>query len=589
MIHMKQLFYLNKFIKKYRSKIILGFVFVVLSNLSALLPANLIGKSFDLIIEEINLYSSSTQSKLFETIIIYSVFLILFAILKGIFMFFMRQNIIVVSRHIEYDLKNEIFKQYQKLSPSFYQKNDSGDIINRITEDVSRVRMYLGPAIMYTFNLTTLISLILFRMVYISPFLTMVVIVPLPLLSYLIYKVSNKINRKSFDVQKILSSLTNTVQEAFSGIRLVKSFVNEKALQKDFDQISESYKSVNIELAKINSVFFPLVLLLVGLSILLTVYVGGNLVLNDKVSIGQVTEFIIYVNMLTWPVTSIGWVTEVVQRAAASQERINQFLNEKDFTIFSKDANMKNVVFHNSICFNNLSYKYPKSNVSAVRNLNFEIKKFEKIAFVGNVGSGKTTILKILSGILIPRCGEMIIDDVNSNEIDWYNFRKSISYVSQNVFLFSDTIKNNISLHSPKVGDDKIIKLLKKLSLYDEVLSFKDGINTYVGEGGITLSGGQKQRVALARALISKPKILILDDALSKVDSDTESKIVDFIMSEFEDSTIILSSNRLSILSTCSNILVLKSGELIDSGIAKDLIKKKGEFRNLYLNQSRSK
>ena len=589
MIHMKQLLYLNKFIKKYRSKIILGFVFVVLSNLSALLPANLIGKSFDLIIEEVNLYSSSTQSKLFETIITYSVFLILFAILKGIFMFFMRQNIIVVSRHIEYDLKNEIFKQYQKLSPSFYQKNDSGDIINRITEDVSRVRMYLGPAIMYTFNLTTLISLILFRMVYISPLLTMVVIVPLPLLSYLIYRVSNKINRKSFDVQKILSSLTNTVQEAFSGIRLVKSFVNEKALQKDFEQISESYKSINIELAKINSVFFPLVLLLVGLSILLTVYVGGNLVLNDKISIGQVTEFIIYVNMLTWPVTSIGWVTEVVQRAAASQERINQFLNEKDFTIFSKDVNMKNVVFHNSICFNNLSYKYPKSNVSAVRNLNFEIKKSEKIAFVGNVGSGKTTILKILSGILIPKCGEIIIDDVNSNEIDWYNFRKSISYVSQNVFLFSDTIRNNISLHSPKVRDDKIIKLLKNLSLYDEVLSFKDGINTNVGEGGITLSGGQKQRVALARALISKPKILILDDALSKVDSDTESKIVDFIMSEFEDSTIILSSNRLSILSTCSNILVLKSGEIIDSGIAKDLIKKKGEFRNLYLNQSRSK
>ena len=333
---MKQLFYLNKYIKKYRVKITLGFIFVVLSNLSALLPANLIGKSFDLIIEEINLYTSSSQSKLFETIIIYSVLLILFAILKGVFMYFMRQNIIVVSRHIEYDLKNEIFKQYQKLSPNFYQKNDSGDIINRISEDVSRVRMYLGPAIMYTFNLTTLISLILFRMVYISPFLTMVVILPLPLLSFLIYKVSNKINRKSFDVQKILSSLTNTVQEAFSGIRLVKSFVNENPIQNDFDQISEKYKSVNIELAKINSVFFPLVLLLVGLSILLTVYVGGNLVLSDKVSIGQVTEFIIYVNMLTWPVTSIGWVTEVIQRASASQERINQFLNEKDFTIFSK-------------------------------------------------------------------------------------------------------------------------------------------------------------------------------------------------------------------------------------------------------------
>ena len=586
---MKQLFYLNKYIKKYRVKITLGFVFVVLSNLSALLPANLIGKSFDLIIEEINLYTSSSQSKLFETIIVYSVLLILFAILKGVFMYFMRQNIIVVSRHIEYDLKNEIFKQYQKLSPNFYQKNDSGDIINRISEDVSRVRMYLGPAIMYSFNLTTLISLILFRMVYISPFLTMVVILPLPLLSFLIYKVSNKINRKSFDVQKTLSSLTNTVQEAFSGIRLVKSFVNENPLQNDFDQISEKYKSVNIELAKINSVFFPLVLLLVGLSILLTVYVGGNLVLSDKVSIGQVTEFIIYVNMLTWPVTSIGWVTEVIQRASASQERINQFLNEKDFTIFSKNENLKKVVFNNLIHFRNVDYVYPKSNISAVKNLNFEIKKSEKIAFVGNVGSGKTTILKILCGILIPKVGEIYIDDARYKEIDWFNFRKSISYVSQNVFLFSDTIKNNISLHNPKIGDSKIITLLKKLAIYDEILSFEDGINTHVGEGGITLSGGQKQRIALARALISKPKILILDDALSKVDSDTESKIIDFVLNEFEDSTIILSSNRLSILSTCSNIFVLKSGEIIDSGIAKDLIKKKGEFRNLYLNQSRSK
>tara|TARA_B100000963_G_C22583707_1_gene652044 strand:+ start:34 stop:1287 length:1254 start_codon:yes stop_codon:yes gene_type:complete len=417
----------------------------------------------------------------------------------------------------------------------------------------------------------------------------MVVILPLPLLSFLIYKVSNKINRKSFDVQKILSSLTNTVQEAFSGIRLVKSFVNENPLQKDFEQISEKYKTVNIELAKINSVFFPLVLLLVGLSILLTVYVGGNLVLSDKVSIGQVTEFIIYVNMLTWPVTSIGWVTEVIQRASASQERINQFLNEKDFTIFSKNENLKNVVFNNLIHLKNVDYVYPKSNISAVRNLNFEIKKSEKIAFVGNVGSGKTTILKILCGILIPKVGKIYIDDVSFKEIDWFNFRKSISYVSQNVFLFSDTIKNNISLHNPKIGDNKIITLLKKLAIFDEILSFEDGINTHVGEGGITLSGGQKQRIALARALISKPEILILDDALSKVDSDTEFKIIDFIMNEFEDSTIILTSNRLSILSNCSNIFVLKYGEIIDSGIAKDLIKKKGEFRNLYLNQSRSK
>mgnify|MGYP001327823770 CR=1 FL=1 len=586
---MKHLNYLNKFFLKYKKKIFYGFLFVILANILALLPANLIGRSFDLIINQLGDVSSNSFGELYKDLFIYSSLLILFALIRGLFMFYMRQNIIVVSRDIEYDLKNEIYQHYQHLSLNFYQKNDSGDLLNRITEDVSRVRMYLGPALMYSVNLITLILLIVSRMLYISPFLTLMVLLPLPLLSYLIYKVSHKINLRSSRVQETLSSLTNSVQESFSGIRLVKSFVKEQDVINHFDNVSQKYMHEHISLARVNSIFFPLVLLLVGVSILITVYIGGILVLNELITIGEVAEFIIYVNMLTWPVTSVGWVTEVIQRASASQARINEFLNENDFTVFSKknQSQLQEIMFKNLIVMKKISYVYPNSDLLAINEVSLSIKKSSIVSFAGNIGSGKSTMLKLLTGILVPSSGDLFFDKICSNDINWSVFRKEIAYVSQDVFLFSDSIRNNILFGNKNTSNEDLFFMIDKLCLQSEIQSFSEGVDTYVGEGGITLSGGQKQRVAIARALITKPNILILDDALSSVDSETELKILNFITNYLTETTIIMSSNRLSVLSICDNIFVLKSGSLVQKGSAKALIKQDGTFKKLFFNQMR--
>ncbi len=588
---MKSLKYLNKYFAKYIFKISLGFFFIIIANISALFPAHLIGKSFDLIASEINnlkLDVVRNHDSLYYLLSIYAGLLVLFAIIRGVFMFYMRQNIIVVSRNIEYDLKNEIYTHYQNLSSNFYKSYDSGDLLNRITEDVSRVRMYLGPALMYSLNLITLIILIVYRMLTVSPELTLIVLAPLPILSLLIYKVSHIINSKSSLVQNKLSLLTNSVQESFSGIRLVKSFVREKEIIKDFNSLSEEYMNCNIVLSKINSIFFPLVLLLVGLSILLTVYVGGLLVIKELVTVGEIAEFIIYVNMLTWPVTSVGWVTEVVQRAAASQKRINEFLDSKQFTIFFNSFKKRSSIidFKNKITFNNLCYAYDRSQKKAIHSINLSIKNNSIIGFVGHVGSGKSTILQILGGVLQPSSGQLLFDTILSNDFNWAEFRKKISYVSQDVFLFSDSIRKNILFGvSRNIKEIELIDLIKNLCLFDEIESFKDGLDTHVGEGGITLSGGQKQRVALARALIRKPSLLLLDDALSNVDSSTELKIMNYIHSNFKNTTVVLTSNRLSVLSFCSEIFVLKSGKLVQKGLHKRLIKMNGEYQKLFLNQ----
>ena len=586
---MEHLNYLNKFFLKYQKKIFFGFLFVVLANILALLPANLIGRSFDLIIDKLSHVSNSSLGDLYKELFIYSSLLILFALIRGVFMFYMRQNIIVVSRYIEYDLKNEIYQQYQYLSSNFYQKNDSGDLLNRITEDVSRVRMYLGPAVMYSFNLITLMTLIVSRMLFISPFLTFMVLLPLPILSFLIYKVSHKINLRSSKVQQTLSALTNFVQESFAGVRLIKSFVKEQDIINNFNLLSKKYKDEHILLARVNSVFFPLVLLLVGVSILITVYVGGTLVLKGLITIGEVTEFIIYVNMLTWPVTSVGWVTEVIQRASASQARINEFLSEKDFTIFRiNDHNqLKEIAFNNNMMIKKISYTYPENDLLAINKISCSIKKSSTVAFVGSVGSGKSTILKLLTGILVPSSGDLFFDEISSRNVNWSVFRKEIAYVSQDVFLFSDSIRNNILFGHRNILDRDLFFIIDQLCLKSEIASFSNGLDTYVGEGGITLSGGQKQRVAIARALITKPKILILDDALSSVDSETELKILNFINKYLSKTTIIISSNRLSVLSICDNIFVLKSGCLIQEGSAKQLIRIDGVFKKLFFNQIR--
>ena len=586
---MHSLRYLNKFLVKYSVKISFGFFFIIVANISALFPAHLIGKSFDLIADQINKskVGSSDLDSLYYFLSVYAALLILFAILRGVFMFYMRQNIIVVSRHIEYDLKNEIYKHYQNLSFNFHKNHDVGDLLNRITEDVSRVRMYLGPALMYSLNLITLIILILYRMLTVSPELTLIVLSPLPILSLLIYKVSHNINFKSSIVQEKLSILTNTVQEAFSGIRLVKSFFREKEIMNDFNIISEEYMSYNIQLSKINAIFFPLISLLVGASILLTIYVGGLLAMDNLITVGDIAEFIIYVNMLTWPATSIGWVTEVIQRAAASQARINEFLHNQDFSHFYL-ASQKKKVFKTdiqNIQFLDLSYRYSNSNTVAIHSINFNICRNSIIAFVGHVGSGKSTILQLIAGILKPSSGDIIFDQIQSKNFDWFRFRNMVSYVHQDVFLFSDSIRNNILFGVQDVSNKDLLNIAEKLCILDEIKEFKNGFDTIIGEGGVTLSGGQKQRISLARALIRKPKLIILDDALSNVDSETELKIMNYIKSHLIDATIILTSNRVSVLSFCSQIYVLKSGAIIQEGLHGELIEQSGEYQKLFFNQ----
>ena len=586
---MKSLRYLNKYLIKYSPKIALGFLFVIIANIAALFPAHLIGKSFNLITDQINKskLSSIDLDELYYYLSIYAGLLILFAVLRGLFMFYMRQNIIVVSRLIEYDLKNEIYQHYQRLSCNFYKNHDVGDLLNRITEDVSKVRMYLGPAIMYSLNLITLIILILYRMLTVSPELTLIILSPLPLLSVLIYRVSHNINFKSSIVQNQLSKLTNTAQEAFLGIRLIKSFVREKNIIKEFNHVSEEYMNHSIQLSKINAIFFPLISLLVGVSILLTIYVGGISVIDGSISVGEITEFIIYVNMLTWPATSIGWVTEVIQRAAASQSRINEFLNNKDYTSFHLSSQEDHIFKHQLqyINFTDLSYTYSGSNSLAINCVNLDLKVNNITAFVGHVGSGKTTILQLMAGILKPSSGHMFLDDIPSDHFDWFKFRNSVSYIHQDVFLFSDSIRNNILFGVKDVSKEDLFNIAKQVHMLDEIQGFENGFDTIIGEGGITLSGGQKQRIALARALIRKPSILFLDDALSNVDSSTEIKIVNYITNNLTNTAIFLTSNRLSVLSLCNQIFVLKSGKVIQEGSHKDLIQKEGEYQKLFFRQ----
>ena len=586
---MESLRYLNKYLIKYSSKIIFGFLFIIVANISALFPAHLIGKSFNLIADQINKSKSASINldELYYYLSIYAGLLILFAVLRGVFMFYMRQNIIVVSRLIEYDLKNEIYQHYQRLSFNFYKNHDIGDLLNRITEDVSKVRMYLGPAIMYSLNLTTLIILILYRMLTVSPELTLIALSPLPLLSLLIYRVSHNINYKSSIVQNQLSKLTNTAQEAFLGIRLIKSFVRENNIIKEFNHVSEEYMDHSIQLSKINAIFFPLISLLVGVSILLTIYVGGIFMIDGSISVGEITEFIIYVNMLTWPATSIGWVTEVIQRAAASQARINEFLNNKDYTNFhlssERDYIFKDQIQHIKLV--DLSYLYSDSNSLAINCINLDLKLNNITAFVGHVGSGKTTILQLIAGILQPSSGQMFLNDISSHHFDWFKFRNKISYVHQDVFLFSDSIRNNILFGVKDVSNEDLLHIAKKVHILDEVQGFKHGFDTIIGEGGITLSGGQKQRIALARALIRKPSILLLDDALSNVDSSTEIKIMNYITNNLKNTAIFLTSNRLSVLSLCNRVFVLKYGKVIQRGSHKDLIQKEGEYNKLFFHQ----
>ena len=574
---MRSLFFLNKYLIKYKSKLLLGFVFVILSNILSLFPAKFIGDSFRIIEGFISnpelIIDNSGKQELF-----YIVLLIFLSVtVKGFFMFLMRQTIIVVSRKIEFDLKNEIYNHYQSLSMGFFKKNKTGDILNRISEDVTKVRMYLGPAILYSLNLTCLLLFVIFRMFYISPELTFWVLLPLPILSFLIYKISSAINKNSELVQMKLADLTNLTQQLISSIKIIKSFNSQKKSLNQFNFKSNIYVKNQIELIKVNSLFFPLMILLVGASTLLTIFFGKKLVSIGLIDIGTIAEFIIYVNMLTWPVTSIGWVTSIVQTAAASQKRINEFMSIES-NIKQGDVCKKLIL--GNIIFSEVFFKYEKNN--ALNKINFSIKKGEFLGIIGGVGSGKSTVLQLICRFLNSQSGSIIIDNDPIENYNINNLRKNISYVPQESFLFSDSIRNNLLFGNSKASEKDLNKVLDLVCISKEVSKFKSGIDTLIGERGVTLSGGQKQRLNIARALLKDSNIILIDDALSNIDVENEKKILSNIYSYKKIKTVIIVSNRISTISSCDQIIVLDNGNLVQKGTHNELLNVNGYYKRIH-------
>tara|TARA_B100000963_G_scaffold226189_1_gene197333 strand:- start:3154 stop:4899 length:1746 start_codon:yes stop_codon:yes gene_type:complete len=580
---MRSLFYLNKYLIKYKSKLLLGFVFVILSNIFSLFPAKFIGDSFRIIEGFISnpelIIDNSGKKELFHIVL----FIFLSVTLKGFFMFLMRQTIIVVSRKIEYDLKNEIYNHYQSLSMTFFKKNKTGDILNRISEDVNKVRMYLGPAILYSLNLICLLLFVIFRMFYISPELTFWVFLPLPILSFLIYKISSAINKNSELVQMKLADLTNLTQQLISSIKIIKSFNSQNKSLNQFNYKSNIYVQNQIKLIKVNSLFFPLMILLVGASTLLTIFFGKKLVSIGLIDLGTIAEFIIYVNMLTWPVTSIGWVTSIVQTAAASQKRINEFMS---IQFNMKQGGVCKKLILGNIIFSEVSFKYEKNN--GLNKINFSIKKGEFLGIIGGVGSGKSTILQLICRFLDSQSGSIIIDNELIENYNINNLRKNISYVPQESFLFSESIRNNLLFGNSKASEKDLNKVLDLVCISKEVSKFKSGIDTFIGERGVTLSGGQKQRLNIARALLKDSSIILIDDALSNIDVENEKKILSNIYSYKKLKTVIIVSNRISTISSCDQIIVLDNGNLVQNGTHNELLNVNGYYKRIHDIQNKT-
>jgi len=509
----------------------------------------------------------------------------LLSIAKGFFLFLMRQTIIVMSRHIEYDLKNEIYNQYQNLDLSFYKKNNTGDLMNRISEDVSHVRMYLGPGVMYSINLVVLFTLVVYQMIAISPVLTALVLIPLPIMSYLIYKVSAKMNLLSKKVQEEQSLLSTIAQESFSGMRVIKAYSQQKSVGNKFENAANMYKSKSMRLVVVNALFIPTILFLIGLSTLLSIYIGGNMSFNNEISLGGIVAFIFFVNNLTWPFASIGWVTSLIQRAAASQQRINEFLSVKTNTNeVIEDTLFK---FENEISFNNVSYTYQNTGIHAIKNISFVIPKGETFAIIGKTGSGKSTILSLLLRQLNPNSGAIKLDTCNFDKIETNGFKNALGVVPQEVFLFSDSIGNNIKFGSnnPIVSKERLDEVCETADILNTINKLEDGYETILGERGVNLSGGQKQRLSIARALLRSPEILVLDDCLSAVDTETEDKILKELQKEKTSRTTIIVSHRISTIRNAKHIIVIDDGSVIEQGSHAVLLKNKGFYYDLYKKQ----
>ena len=587
---MNHLYVLNHFFWKYRWHFLGGIFFVSLSNYFRVLQPQAIREALDLVIHNVSLYRNFEGSKLqqsLETILgkqllIFGLFVLLFAGLMGLFMYFMRQTIIVMSRLIEYDMRKEIFEHYQILDLAFYKRNKTGDLMARITEDVNKVRMYLGPAILYGINLVSLFAFVIYAMVNVSLELTLFCLIPLPILSISIYYVSDLIHKKSEEIQQQLAVLNNTAQEVYAGIRVVKAYTQENSMLGFFTSQSQQYNQQSVSLARINALFYPLMILLIGISTLITVYAGGTLVVKGSISTGNIAEFVIYVNMLTWPVTSIGWIASIIQQASASQKRINEFMQTKPSIL---SGNTEDFKIKGDITFNNVGLTYPDTGICALKNIQLHIKAGEKIAIIGKTGSGKSSFAELLLRMNDVSEGEILFDGVPVKDLNLGRLREQIGYVPQDVFLFSDSLKQNITFGKPDASDAEIEKAIFDASLTDEIKTFPDGLKTILGERGITLSGGQKQRVSIARALLKNPEILILDDCLSAVDSHTENKILNYFQSSLKDKTAIIISHRIYVNLHFDKILVFQDGEIAHAGTHEELLKISPYYLDLYERQ----
>jgi len=578
---MKSLSYLNKYFFKYKWHILLGVFFIVASNYFGVQIPMFVKTTVNTLFLKTDL---KTFSDFFTLMLKIGGFYMFLAFMKGLFLFLQRQSIIIMSRLVEYDLKNEVYDQYQKLDYSFFKKNNTGDLMNRITEDVSQVRMYLGPGVMYTINLAVLFIMVVSQMIQINGKLTFFVLLPLPLMSFLIYKVSNKMNKLSHQVQREQSKMSTLIQEFFSGIRVIKAYSRENEVKDKFNNSANEYHNRNMKLVFVNAFFMPTITFLIGLSTIIVIYVGGFMTYNKSISLGEIISFIMFVNMLTWPFASVGWVTSIIQRAAASQERINEFLKEKP-----EIKNENNLPFHfkGSIEFKNVSYTYPNSNIEAIHNLSFKINKGDTFAVIGRTGSGKSTILNLLMRQFDPTEGEIFIDGINLKEINLDDFRKQTGVIPQDVFLFSDTIGNNIKFgsHDVNVSLDQLITITKKANVFHNIDSFPNKFETLLGERGVNLSGGQKQRLSIARALIRRPNLLLMDDCFSAVDTETEEVILNNLNTEKSIKTSVIVSHRISTIRNANRIIVIENGCKSEEGSHIDLINLNGIYSEIYTKQ----
>ena len=579
---MKELKYLNKYLFKYRVSLFLGILITIIARIFSLFAPRLIGNSLTAVeryILDDSLGLDEIKEELFWNIVI----IISAAMIAGFLTFLMRQTIINVSRYIEYDLKNEIFEHYQKLCLSFYKNNRTGDLMNRISEDVGKVRMYFGPAIMYSINTISLFVIVISYMVSIAPLLTVYTLLPLPILSLAIYKLSKAINTRSTAVQETLSDLSTFTQESFSGIAVIKSYGIQSKINEDFAELTVLSKEKNVDLAKIQAWFFPLMILLIGFSNILVIFIGGSQYIEGTLEIGVLAEFIIYVNMLTWPVATVGWVTSIVQQAEASQKRINDFLKEvPKITSGSLDQTIEK----GTIEFKNVNFTYKETQIQAAKNISFKLNPGETLGIIGKTGSGKSTLLDLISRLYDVDEGEILIDGIPIQDYSLSGIRSEIGFVPQNPFLFSETIERNIRFGKQDASFEEIKAAAQSAAVADNIEQFKEGYETLLGERGVTLSGGQIQRISIARALIKDPKVLLFDDCLSAVDADTEEEILKNLKERSKEKITLIVSHRISSVMDANSIVVIDQGAVIEQGTHAELINNDGFYKELFQKQN---